>query len=62
MIMAMFNNDPKAISFPLDITIADIEYTLGLKEERILEYASVGGKRGLFVIDQNNNQIRKPES
>jgi len=61
MIMAMFNNDPKATSFPLDVTIADIEYTLGLKEERILEYASIGEKRGLFIIDQNNNQIRKPE-
>lgn len=62
MIMAMFNNDPKATSFPLDVTIADIQYTLGLKEERILEYASIGEKRGLFIIDQNNNQIRKPES
>ena len=62
MIMVTFNNDPEATTFPLDVTIADTEYTPGLKEERILEHASIREERGPFVIDQNNNQIRKPES
>jgi predicted metal-dependent hydrolase len=60
-IVAIFNNDPKTTSIPLDTTLADMEYNTGLKRERILEYLSIGEKRGLFVIDQKNNQIRKPE-
>ena len=46
---------------PLESTFADIEYEMGLTPKRILEYASIGEKRGLYVIDLKNKQIRKVE-
>jgi len=62
MIMAMLNTNKDQKEFPLDIIIANIEYETGLTERRILEYASIGEKRGLFVIDKTNNKIRRVES
>jgi len=62
MIMAMLNTNKDQKEFPLDIIIANIEYETGLTERRILEYASIGEKRGLFVIDKANNRIRRVES
>ncbi|MCJ7635405.1 hypothetical protein MUP77_23825 [Candidatus Bathyarchaeota archaeon] len=56
----MFNNNKEKKEFPLDVTIADIEYTIGLTEKRALEYLSIGERRGLFVIDRANNKIKKP--
>jgi hypothetical protein len=61
-IVAIFNKSKDKKEFPLDIIIADIEYETGLTEKRILEYASIGEKRGLFVIDQKENKIRRAES
>jgi len=43
----------------LDVTLANIEYETGLRQERILEYASDGEKRGLFKIDVKDNKILK---
>ena len=43
----------------LDTTIADIQYEDGLTEKRIMEYAAVGEKRGLYIIDKDNNQIKR---
>ena len=62
MIMAMLNMNKDQKEFPLDIIVANIEYETGLTERRILEYASIGEKRGLFVIDKVNNKIRRVES
>jgi hypothetical protein len=61
-IVAMFNIGKDKKEFPLDITIADIEYETGLTERRILEYASIGEKRGLFIIDPKGNKIRRAVS
>jgi hypothetical protein len=61
-IMALFNQSKDKKDFPLDVTIANIEYETGLTAKRILEYASIGEKRGLFVIDQKENKIRRVES
>jgi hypothetical protein len=61
-IVAMLNKNKDKKEFPLDVTVADIEYELGLTEKRILEYASIGEKRGLFVIDQKENKIKRIES
>ena len=43
----------------LATTIADIQYEEGLTEKRIMEYAAIGEKRGLYVIDKENNLIRR---
>jgi len=61
-IVAMLNKNKDQKEFPLDITIADLEYETGLTQKRILEYASIGEHRGLFVIDKENNKIRRIES
>jgi hypothetical protein len=45
----------------LDVSLAEIEYNTGLTTKRILEYASIGEKRGRFVIDQKENKIKKAE-
>jgi hypothetical protein len=47
---------------PLDTTVADIEFEEGLTEKRIMEYATIGEKRGLYVIDVKQNKIIKTES
>jgi len=62
MIMAMLNKYREQKEFPLDITVANIEYETGLTEQRVLQYASIGEKRGLFVIEKENNRIRRVES
>jgi len=60
MVVAMFNNDKDAQDFPLDVTLADIQYEIGLTEPRTMEYLMIGERRGLFVIDVQNNKIKKP--
>lgn len=60
MVVAMFNNDKDAQDFPLDVTLADIQYEIGLTEPRTMEYLTIGERRGLFVIDVQNNKIKKP--
>jgi hypothetical protein len=60
MVVAMFNNNKDAQDFPLDVTLADIQYEIGLTEPRILEYLAIGERRGLFVIDLQNNKIKRP--
>jgi hypothetical protein len=54
------DKDKKEIS--LDTIVAEIEYSTGLTPKRIFEYASIGEKRGRFVIDVKNNLIKKPEA
>jgi len=61
-IVAALNQNKEAGWIQLDTTIADIEYEEGLTKKRILEYAEIGEKRGLYVIDVKNNQIRKTAS
>jgi hypothetical protein len=61
-IVAMFNNNKEQKEFPLDTIIANIEYETGLTQKRIFEYASIGERRGLFVIDKERNKIRRFES
>jgi hypothetical protein len=51
------NKDVGSIS--LDTIIADIQYEEGLTGKRIIEYAEVGEKRGLYILDKENNQIRR---
>ena len=58
-IVAMLNNEKDKNEFPLDVTIANIEYEMGLTEKRTLDYASIGEKRGLFVIDRKENKIKR---
>jgi len=57
----MLNKNPEQKEFPLDVTLADIEYDTGLTEKRIIEYLSIGEKRGLFVIDREKNKIIRAE-
>jgi len=47
---------------PLKRTVADLQYESGLTPKRIMEYLSIGVEKGIFVIDETNNQIRKAES
>lgn len=47
---------------PLDMTIAEIEFNEGLTEKRILEYAAIGEKRGLYDIDVKENKIKRLET
>lgn len=61
MIMARLNQNQTG-RIPLSKTLADIEYETGLRRDRIMEYASIGVERGMFVIDEENNQITKAES
>lgn len=61
IIALLYANKDKA-DIPLDTVIAELEYNTGLTAKRILEYASIGEKRGRFVIDAKNNEIKKPES
>jgi hypothetical protein len=58
-IMALFNNNKEKTEFPLDTILAEIEYNTGLTKKRILEYLSIGEKRGLFILDIANNRIRR---
>ncbi len=58
-IVALLNNNKNKNDFPLEIVIAEIEYATGLTKKRILEYASIGEKRGLFLIDLPNNSLRR---
>ena len=60
-IVAMLNNNKEHDSFDLDKTIANIEYESGLTEERVLEYASIGEKRGDYIIDFKERKIKRPE-
>jgi hypothetical protein len=59
MIMAMFNANKNINEFQLDLVLADIEYETGLTEKRVLEYLSIGERRGLFIIDRKNNRIKR---
>jgi hypothetical protein len=59
LIMKLFNNNKDQTEFLLDITLADIEYETGLTERRILEYASIGERRGRFIIDRENKKIKR---
>jgi hypothetical protein len=61
-IMAMLVAEKDKDGIPLDITFAEIEANTGLTKGRILEYATIGEKRGRFVIELKNNRIRKAES
>jgi len=58
-VVAMFNNSKNTNEFPLDVTIAGIEYDIGLTQKRIMEYLTIGEKRGLFEIDREKNQIKR---
>jgi len=42
--------------------IADLQYEMGLTPKRIMEYLLIGVERGIFVIDERNDQIKKAES
>jgi hypothetical protein len=61
-LVATLYADKDKAEIPLDIAVAELEYNTGLTAKRILEYASIGEKRGRFVVDVQNNRIRKPES
>ena len=61
-IVAALNQNKEQGWISLDRMVADIQYEEGLTEQRIMEYLVIGEKRGLYVIDTKNNQIRKPES
>ena len=61
-IVAALNQNNGLDWIPLETTIADIEYEVGLTKKRILEYASIGEKRGLYIVDVENNQIKKSSS
>jgi len=60
-IVAALNQNNGIGWIPLEPTFADIEYEMGLTQKRILEYASIGEKRGLYSIDLENKQIKKLE-
>lgn len=45
----------------LDTTLADLEFDEGLTQKRIFEYAAIGEKRGLYIIDLKDNQIKRVE-
>ncbi len=59
MIIAMFNTNKNANEFQLNLVLANIEYETGLTEKRLLEYLSIGERRGLFIIDRKNDQIKR---
>ena len=61
-IVAALNQNNGAGWIPLETTIADIEYEVRLTKKRILEYASIGEKRGLYIVDAENKQIKKSPS
>jgi hypothetical protein len=58
-IVASLTADKEKGWISLDTAVADIEYEEGLTEKRIMEYATIGEKRGLYIIDVKNNQIKK---
>jgi hypothetical protein len=47
---------------PLKKTFAEIEWNTGLTQQKIIAYASNGVERGIYVLDQKNDQIRLIES
>jgi hypothetical protein len=47
---------------PLQKTFAEIEWETGLTQQKIVGYASVGAKRGIYQLDQKNDQIRFAEN
>lgn len=55
----MFNTNKNANEFQLNLVLANIEYETGLTEKRLLEYLSIGERRGLFIIDRKNDQIKR---
>ena len=59
MIIAMFNTNKNANEFQLNLVLANIEYETGFTEKRLLEYLSIGERRGLFIIDRKNDQIKR---
>lgn len=62
-IVAMLNLNKNLDHFQFDPIIADIEYETGLTERKILEYLTIGERRGLFILDRKNNRIdRVPQS
>ena len=60
-IVAVLYADKDKAEISLDTVVAEIEYSTGLTQKRIFEYASIGEKRSRFVIDIKNNLIKKPE-
>jgi hypothetical protein len=58
-VIVMFNNSKEINEFRLDLILADIEYETGLTERRLLEYLSIGERRGLFIIDKKNDLIKR---
>ena len=61
-IVATLYADKDKAEISLDSLVAEIEYSTGLTQKRIFEYAAIGEKRGRFVIDTKNNLIKKPEA
>jgi hypothetical protein len=61
-IVALLYTDKNKDEILLDTVVAEIEYSTGLTQKRVMEYASIGEKRGRFVIDAKNNLIKKPEN
>lgn len=47
---------------PLRKTFAIIEYDTGLTPEKIRVYATVGVERGIYVLDEKDDQIKFAES
>ena len=55
VISQLYKNENK-ISFSR--TIASLEYEIGLRREKIVEYINIGADVGRFVIDNENDLIK----
>jgi len=61
-IVALLNENGDVEWISLKRTFAEIEWETGLTRQKILAYASSGVERGIYVLDEKNDQIRKAES
>jgi hypothetical protein len=43
---------------PLSKTLAFLEYDIGLRREKFVEYLNIGSDVGRFVIDKENDKIK----
>jgi hypothetical protein len=47
---------------PLKKTFTEIEWNTGLTRQKVILYAGIGVQRGIYVLDEKNDQIRFAES
>lgn len=58
-IVAQLNANTQIKWIPLKQTFSAIEYETGITQQKILTYAKLGETRGIYLIDEENDQIKR---